>query len=71
MRAERRCGRDVNVETGGLSEGSVRETLARHHRVKAVIAIHTWGRPEDLDMVCAAAAKLANFAERPPSNRNE
>ena len=46
---------DVHRETGGLSEESVRETLAQHDRVKAIIAIHTWGRPEDLDMVCNVA----------------
>jgi len=44
---------DARLETGGLCETSARETLARQERVRFLVPIHTWGRPENLDFVLA------------------
>jgi len=46
---------DVDARTGGVDARSLDETLAGCERVKALVAIHTWGRPENLDLMRGAA----------------
>jgi len=48
---------DVDLETGGLSKASVEETLSQVEGVRFIVPIHTWGRPEDMDIVLEVAQK--------------
>ncbi len=46
---------DVDPETDGLSEESLRATLAEAPGVKILLPVHAWGRPDDPEMLSRVA----------------